>query len=302
MKKCPFCAEEIQDEAVVCKHCGRELVHITTTEETLVQKRAAVLDQSIAKYQNEGWILLSKVDGVAQLKKPKKFNWGWFIFWLLISFIIIGGLALIYVIYYAVKKEEIIVLSTDDQGFLLINGKNPILISNPIILINTVELQSLASERKANPAEIQDNEISKWKEGFSKIGWLESIGQNTRVALLNSLDEYGTKREPLLCVTYSDVKGSHLTGVWFNQVNLSSPFTALIATSRRIVLVQPKEEIVQVIEYKNIHKIESIHQSNSKVYTISTISSDTATIEIAFCSKDDEIVVDAFLDRILYTK
>jgi hypothetical protein len=71
MKKCPFCAEEIQDEARVCKHCGRDLNAPQPKDLSVLKGN---LEKAIQKYVSYGYTLMSRLDTSAILERRAQIN------------------------------------------------------------------------------------------------------------------------------------------------------------------------------------------------------------------------------------
>jgi hypothetical protein len=132
MKLCPYCAEEIRAEAVVCRYCGKNLtapVQTATAAQTPIYGAAPTgaplspeankkLEEAINRYRYNGYNLISRMQNMAIMERRAPIAAGLMVMWILVAWI---G-AIIYGIESTRKKYTVQIMSQPDGNVMITGG------------------------------------------------------------------------------------------------------------------------------------------------------------------------------------
>jgi hypothetical protein len=172
---------------------------------------------------------------------------------------------------------------------------------------NAIEVQAriktLLESSKSLSGDFRIAEFREYSSAFRTLGWNESIGPNTQTALSQGSKSFEAENDIPIFVVYADSRGPRINYIEFDEERLESEHLAMIGTTSRILIVEPKSKRVETIPYDDIYKITNPSQatSNELSFGLSTNEGHSIKAAITNAPADSEslkMLLDAFLRRI----
>lgn len=167
-------------------------------------------------------------------------------------------------------------------------------------------LASLSLDSINEPRPFDAEEITRWEIALKSIGWHEDIGQNTLNTINSMGDAINSDQEPIICTTYADIEGTHITSIHYDEVDITSRHASIIATTTRLLLINPTNHSLRTVHYKDVVRLGiSDRKNGQKIYKLHTKSNNVAKVNVSFSTRpnnNDEKLVTALFKRLVGVK